>query len=59
MNSRIKPDQYAPEELMEVAYDFEDVIDDLIMLRSSSKLPRIGNWEKGPLCLSEFIRSWN
>ena len=52
MNSRIKPDQYAPEELMEVAYDFEDVIDDLIMLRSSSKLPRIGNWEKGPL----FIR---
>ena len=42
MNTRIKPDQYAPKELMEVAYDFEDVIDDLIMLRSSSQQRRIG-----------------
>ena len=33
---------YSPEELMEVAYDFEDVIDDLIILRSASKQWRIG-----------------
>ncbi|KAL6342412.1 hypothetical protein AAG906_009085 [Vitis piasezkii] len=36
---------YAPEQLMDVAYDFEDVIDDLI-LRSAAKQRRIGNWER-------------
>ncbi|RVW61896.1 hypothetical protein CK203_063849 [Vitis vinifera] len=36
---------YAPEELMDVAYDFEDVIDDLI-LRSAAKQRGIGNWER-------------
>ena len=31
------------EELMDVAYDFEDVIDDLL-LRSAAKQRRVGNW---------------
>ena len=33
------------EELMDVAYDFEDVIDDLL-LRSAAKQRRVGNWER-------------
>ena len=45
MNTREKYYCYSPEELMDVAYDFEDVIDDLI-LRSASKLRRIGNWKR-------------
>ncbi|XP_059593151.1 putative inactive disease susceptibility protein LOV1 [Vitis vinifera] len=36
---------HATEQLMDVAYDFEDVIDDLI-LRSATKQRRIGNWER-------------
>ncbi|WJZ88183.1 hypothetical protein VitviT2T_007511 [Vitis vinifera] len=36
---------YVPEQLMDVAYDFEDVIDDLI-LRSAAKQRRIGNWKR-------------
>ena len=36
---------HATEQLMDVAYDFEDVIDDLI-LRSAAKQRRIGNWER-------------
>ena len=43
MRVRVKP-KYSPEELMDVAYDLEDVIDDLI-LRSAGKQRRIGNWE--------------
>ncbi|KAL6342401.1 hypothetical protein AAG906_009074 [Vitis piasezkii] len=43
MRVRVKP-EYSPEELMDVAYDLEDVIDDLI-LRSAGKQSRIGNWE--------------
>ena len=31
---------------MEVAYDFEDVIDDLIILRSAPKQSKVGNWER-------------
>eukprot|EP00261_Vitis_vinifera_P019972 XP_010650657.2 PREDICTED: probable disease resistance RPP8-like protein 2 [Vitis vinifera] len=44
MDSRVKY-SYAPEQLMDVAYDFEDVIDDLI-LRSAANQRRIGNWER-------------
>ena len=44
MGARVKY-SYAPEELMDVAYDFEDVIDDLI-LRSAAKQRGIGNWER-------------
>ena len=44
MNARVEYYSYSSEELMDVAYDFEDVIDDLI-LRSASKLRRIGNWK--------------
>ncbi|KAJ9701550.1 hypothetical protein PVL29_006773 [Vitis rotundifolia] len=44
MGTRIKY-SYAPEELMDVAYDFKDVIDDLI-LRSAAKQRGIGNWER-------------
>ncbi|XP_034681062.1 probable disease resistance protein At1g58602 [Vitis riparia] len=47
MDARVKY-SYVPEQLMDVAYDFEDVIDDLI-LRSAAKQRRIGNWER---CLS-------
>ena len=36
---------YSPEELMDVANDFEDMIDDLI-LRSATKQRRVGNWER-------------
>ncbi|KAL6347278.1 hypothetical protein AAG906_013714 [Vitis piasezkii] len=43
MRVQVKP-EYSPEELMDVAYDLEDVIDDLI-LRSAGKQRRIGNWE--------------
>ncbi|WJZ88175.1 hypothetical protein VitviT2T_007503 [Vitis vinifera] len=43
MRVRVKP-KYSPEELMDVAYDLEDVIDDLI-LRSAGKQRGIGNWE--------------
>ena len=45
MNARVEYYSYSSEELMDVAYDFEDVIDDLI-LRSASKLRRIGNWKR-------------
>ena len=45
MNTREKYYCYSPEELMDIAYDFEDVIDDLI-LRSASKQRRIGNWKR-------------
>ena len=45
MNTREKYYCYSPEELMDIACDFEDVIDDLI-LRSASKLRRIGNWKR-------------
>ena len=45
MKTQEKYYRYSPEELMDVAYDFEDVIDDLI-LRSVSKLRRIGNWKR-------------
>ncbi|KAJ9701570.1 hypothetical protein PVL29_006793 [Vitis rotundifolia] len=44
MRARVEP-EYSPEELTDVAYDFEDVIDDL-MLRSPAKQRRIGNWER-------------
>ncbi|WJZ88184.1 hypothetical protein VitviT2T_007512 [Vitis vinifera] len=44
MHARLKY-SYVPEELMDVAYDFEDVIDDLI-LRSVANQRRIGNWER-------------
>ncbi|KAJ9701582.1 hypothetical protein PVL29_006805 [Vitis rotundifolia] len=44
MDARVKY-SYVPEQLMDVAYDFEDVIDDLI-LRSAAKQMRIGNWER-------------
>ncbi|KAJ9701579.1 hypothetical protein PVL29_006802 [Vitis rotundifolia] len=44
MDARVK-DSYAPEELMDVAYDFEDVIDDLI-LRSPAKQRSIENSER-------------
>ena len=45
MEARVKP-YYAPEGLMEVAYDFEDVIDDLIILRSASKQSKVRNWKR-------------
>ena len=45
MNARVKYCSYSPEELMDVAYDFEDMIDDLI-LRSAAKQRRVGNWER-------------
>ena len=44
MDARVKY-SYSPEELTDVAYDFEDVIDDLI-LRSASKKNRGRNWER-------------
>ncbi|XP_034679853.1 probable disease resistance RPP8-like protein 2 [Vitis riparia] len=44
MHARLKY-SYVPEQLMDVVYDFEDVIDDLI-LRSAAKQRRIGNWER-------------
>ncbi|RVW69500.1 putative disease resistance RPP13-like protein 2 [Vitis vinifera] len=37
--------EYSPEELTDVAYDFEDVIDDLL-LRSPTKQRRIRNWKR-------------
>ena len=46
MNARVRCNSYSPEESMEVAYDFEDVIDDLIILRSAAKQRRVGNWER-------------
>ena len=46
MNARVRYYSYSPEELMEVAYDFEDVIDDLIILRSAPKQSKVGNWER-------------
>ena len=49
MRARVEP-EYSPEELTDVAYDFEDVIDDL-MLRSPTKQRRIGNWERGLLII--------
>ena len=45
MEARVKP-YYAPEGLMEAAYDFEDVIDDLIILQSSSKQSKVRNWKR-------------
>ena len=44
MHTRLKY-SYVPEQLMDVVYDFEDVIDDLI-LRSAAKQRRKGNWER-------------
>ncbi|XP_034686750.1 putative inactive disease susceptibility protein LOV1 [Vitis riparia] len=44
MHARLKY-SYVPKQLMDVAYDFEDVIDDLI-LRSAAKQRRKGNWER-------------
>ena len=41
MNTQEKYYCYSPEELMDVAYDFEDVINDIILI-SASKLRRIG-----------------
>ena len=45
MEARVKP-YYALEGLMEVAYDFEDVIDDLIILKSASKQSKVRNWKR-------------
>ena len=44
MRARVEP-EYSPEELTDVAYDFEDVIDDL-MFRSPAKQRRLGNCER-------------
>ncbi|KAJ9701584.1 hypothetical protein PVL29_006807 [Vitis rotundifolia] len=44
MRARLKY-SYVPEQLMDVVYDFEDVIDDLT-LRSAAKQRKIGNWER-------------
>ena len=46
MNARERFWSYSPKELMEVAYDFEDVIDDLMILRSGPKQSKVGNWER-------------
>ena len=46
MEARVRHYSYSSEELMEVAYDFEDVIDDLIILRSAPKQNKVGNWER-------------
>ena len=58
IEARVEYWSYSSEELMEAAYDFEDVIDDLIILRSAPKQSKVGNWERC-LVLTEFIRSWN
>ncbi|RVW73483.1 hypothetical protein CK203_057937 [Vitis vinifera] len=43
MRARVEP-EYSPEELTDVAYDFEDVIDDLMLRSPQAK--EIGNWER-------------
>ena len=46
IEARVEYWSYSSEELMEAAYDFEDVIDDLIILISAPKQSKIGNWER-------------
>ena len=55
MNARVRCYSYSPEELMEVAYDFEDVIDDVITLGSTPKQSKVGNWERC-LVLIEILK---
>ncbi|RVW25358.1 putative disease resistance RPP13-like protein 2 [Vitis vinifera] len=54
MHARLKY-SYVPEQLMDVVYDFEDVIDDLI-LRSAAKQRRIGNWERCLLLIRNHMK---